>query len=168
MSDSLIRLAAEADCAAITEIYNHYVVSSPATFDLEPYTLAERRPWFDAFAKSERYKLFVAVGADDGAVRGYAASLRFRPKAAYDTTIETTLYLAPEWTGQGLGLRLYQSLFDALVGEDIHLALAGISLPNPNSIVMHERFGFQRTGVFREVGRKFGQYWDVAWYEKPL
>ncbi len=168
MTDCLIRPAAEADYAALTEIYNHYVVNSSVTFDLEPFTLEARRPWFDAFATSERYKLFVAVGADDGAVRGYAASLRFRAKAAYDSTVETTIYLAPEWTGRGLGQKLYRTLFEALRGEDIHLVLGGITLPNPSSIALHEAFGFQRMGVFKEVGRKLGQYWDVAWYEKYL
>ena len=168
MSDCLIRPARKADHTGINEIYNHYVVSSPATFDIEPYTLEERRPWFDAFERSSRYKLFVAVGADDGAVRGYAASLRFRAKAAYDTTIETTIYLAPECSGKGLGRQLYGTLFAALAGEDIHLVLAGISLPNPHSIALHEAFGFERIGTFREVGHKFGRYWDVAWYEKLL
>jgi phosphinothricin acetyltransferase len=168
MSDCLIRPARKADHTGINEIYNHYVVSSPATFDIEPYTLEERRPWFNAFERSSRYKLFVAVGADDGAVRGYAASLRFRAKAAYDPSIETTIYLAPDAAGQGLGRRLYQALFDALEGEDIHRALAGISLPNPGSIALHESLGFERLGVFKEVGRKHGRYWDVAWYEKAL
>ena len=170
MSDALIRPASEADYPAITEIYNHYIVNSPATFDLEPYTLEARRPWFDAFATSDRYKLFVAAGAgaDDGTVRGYAGSMRFRTKAAYDPTIETTLYLAPEAAGQGLGRRLYAALFEALEGEDVHLVLAGITLPNPASIALHESCGFERMGVFRDVGRKFGRYWDVAWHQKLM
>ena len=168
MTDCLIRPAAEADYAGLTEIYNHYVVNSSITFDLEPFSVEARRPWFDEFATSDRYKLFAAVGADDGAVRGYAASMRFRGKAAYDSTVETTIYLAPEWTGKGLGHQLYQTLFEALEGEDIHLLLGGITLPNPSSIALHEAFGFKRMGVFKEVGRKLGQYWDVAWYEKHL
>ncbi len=168
MSESLIRPACQADHAGITEIYNHYVVNSPTTFDIEPYTLERRRPWFEAFESSSRYQLFVAVGADDGAVRGYAASLRFRVKAAYDSTIETTIYLAPEWSGKGLGRQLYEALFAALADEDIHLVLAGITLPNPVSIALHEAFGFQKMGTFREVGRKLGRYWDVGWYEKFL
>jgi phosphinothricin acetyltransferase len=168
MSDSVIRPASEADHPAITEIYNHYIATSPATFDLEPYTLEARQPWFDAIAASDRYQLVVAVGPEDGAVRGYAASLRFRVKAAYDPTIETTIYLAPEAAGQGLGRRLYAALFETLAGRDIHLAVAAITLPNPVSIALHEAFGFERLGVFRDVGRKLGRYWDVAWYQKLL
>jgi phosphinothricin acetyltransferase len=168
MTDCVIRPAREADYPGITDLYNHYVETSAVTFDLEPIAHEARRPWFEAFDRSGRYQLFVAVGAGDGAVLGYAASLRFRAKAAYDSTIETTIYLAPESTGQGLGRHLYQALFDALAAEDVHLVLAGITLPNANSIALHESFGFKRMGVFREVGRKFGQYWDVAWHEKYL
>jgi len=168
VSKIVIRRGEVRDLPKLTEIYNHYVVSSPATFDLEPYTLDRRRPWFEPFATRPRYKLFVAVGGDARQVQGYAASMRFRPKAAYDATVETTIYLAPECTGRGLGRELYQTLFEALEREDIHLAVGGITLPNPSSIALHEAFGFQRMGVFKEVGRKLGQYWDVAWYEKYL
>lgn len=168
MTDHLIRPATESDYAAITDIYNHYVVNTSTTFDIEPYTLDRRHPWFEPFATHARYKLFVGVSADSGQVQGYAASLRFRPKAAYDSTVETTIYLAPECTGQGLGRELYRTLLEALEGEDIHLVLGGITLPNPSSIALHEAFDFKRMGVFREVGRKQGQYWDVAWYEKHL
>ncbi len=168
MTDCLIRLATEPDYAAITEIYNHYVVHTPTTFDIEPFTLERRRPWFEPFAASSRYKLFVALSSDGSQVQGYAASLRFRPKAAYDATVETTIDLAPECTGRGIGRELYQALLEALEGEDIHLVLGGITLPNPTSIALHEAFGFKRMGIFREVGRKQGQYWDVAWYEKHL
>jgi phosphinothricin acetyltransferase len=168
MSDSVIRPAQQADYPAIVEIYNHYIVHSPATFDIEPYTPLSRRPWFDAFATSDRYKLFVAAAAGDGAVLGYAGSLRFRPKAAYEPTVETTLYLAPEAAGRGVGRRLYAALFEALEREDVHLVLAGITLPNPASVALHESCGFELMGVFKDVGRKFDRYWDVAWYQKLL
>ena len=166
MTECVIRPARESDYPGITDLYSHYVETSAVTFDLEPITHEARRPWFEAFDRSGRYQLFVAVGAEDREVLGYAASLRFRAKAAYDSTIETTIYLAPESTGQGLGRRLYQALFDALAAEDVHLVLAGVTLPNESSVALHESFGFKRMGVFREVGRKFGQYWDVAWHEK--
>jgi phosphinothricin acetyltransferase len=101
-------------------------------------------------------------------VIGYASSSRFRTKAAYDTSVETSVYLAPDAVGRGVGSLLYEKLFKALEGEDAHRAYAGIALPNPASIGLHERFGFKRAGHFTEQGRKFGRYWDVAWYEKPL
>jgi phosphinothricin acetyltransferase len=108
------------------------------------------------------------VAVSESVVIGFASSSRFRPKAAYETSIETSVYLAPESVGRGAGSRLYQALFKALEGEDVHRAYAGIALPNPASIGLHERFGFKRVAHFTEQGRKFGRYWDVAWYEKPL
>ena len=70
--------------------------------------------------------------------------------------------------GRGAGSKLYTELFRSLENEDVHRAYAGVSLPNPASIALHERFGFKRVAHFTEQGRKFGRYWDVAWYEKPL
>ena len=70
--------------------------------------------------------------------------------------------------GRGAGSRLYEGLFKALAGEDVHRAYAGIALPNPASVGLHERFGFKRVAHFTEQGRKFGQFWDVVWYEHPL
>ena len=71
-------------------------------------------------------------------------------------------------TGRGLGVRLYAALFDRLADEDVHRAVAGITLPNPASIALHRRFGFRDVGVFSENGRKLGRYWDVAWLERDL
>ena len=99
---------------------------------------------------------------------GYASSSVFRPKAAYETSVETSVYVDPGWTGRGVGSRLYERLFAALEQEDVHRAYAGITLPNSGSVALHERFGFTLVGVFTHAGRKFGRYWDVAWYEKHL
>jgi phosphinothricin acetyltransferase len=75
---------------------------------------------------------------------------------------------APEAVGFGVGQRLYDVLFESVRGEDIHMAVAAITLPNNGSCALHERFGFTRLCVLREVGRKFGRYWDVAWYERRM
>ena len=161
-----IRPATLDDLPRIVEIYNHYVIHTPITFDLEPVTVAERRPWFDQFADGGRHRLLVAE--DRSNVLGYACTHQFRTKAAYDTTVETTIYCAPEATGRGVGTVLYAALFDAIAAEDIHRAVAGITLPNDASVALHERFGFAPIGVFHGVGHKFGQYWDVGWYELAL
>jgi phosphinothricin acetyltransferase len=161
-----VRAAVEEDLEALNEIYNQYIAETHYTFDMEPYTMDARREWFSHYAGTGRYRLLVAL--HDDRVIGYASSSRFRPRAAYTPSIETSIYLAPEAVGRGAGTRLYSELFKALEGEDVHRALAGIGLPNPASIALHERFGFKRVGVFTEQGRKFDRYWDVAWYEKPL
>jgi phosphinothricin acetyltransferase len=165
-SSLLIRAAERPDLPRITEIYNHYVVHTPVTFDAEPYTVERRAAWFEQFAPAGRHRLLVAE--DAGAVIGYAGTTRFRPKAGYDTTVETTIYCSPGAGGRGIGIRLYAALFAALAGEDICRILAGYALPNPASAALHRHFGFQPVGVFTAVGRKFDRYWDVAWNERPL
>ena len=161
-----VRPATDADMAGLNDVYNEYVASAHYTFDLDPTPLEARREWFGHYGDSGRYRVFVAVDGDQ--VIGYASSSRYRVKPAYETSIETSIYLAPEATGQGTGTKLYTALFDALRGEDVHRAYAGISLPNPASIALHEKFAFKRAGHYSEQGRKFGRYWDVAWYEKAL
>ena len=166
MSDILVRPATLEDLPRLTLIYNHYVVNTPVTFDLEPYTVDRRRAWFEQFAATGRHRLLVAES--DGLIVGYAGTTRFRPKPAYDTTVETTIYLSSEAGGKGVGSRLYAALFESLANEDIHRIVAGYTMPNPASKALHDRFGFQLVGIFHENGRKFGRYWDVAWSERPL
>jgi len=160
------RAARREDLPRLTEIYNHYVLDSAATFDREPKTLGQRAEWFAQFAEAGRYRLIVAEV--DGAVLGYAGSTRFRMKPGYDTTVETSIYCAPEAVGQGVGARLYGGLFDVLAGENIHRCVAGFVPPNPASAALHARFGFKVVGTFTEQGYKFGRYWDVCWLERPL
>lgn len=161
-----VRPAIEVDLEAINDIYNHYVAETHVTFDDEPLTMDARREWFTHYAETGRHRLMVALDGDQ--VVGFASSSRFRPKPGYLTSVETSIYLAPNATGKGVGARLYAELFKALDGQDLHRAYAGIALPNPASIALHERFDFKRVALFTEQGRKFGRYWDVAWYEKPL
>jgi len=160
-----IRRGEARDLAGIVEIINHYVVETPITFDVEPFTVATRRPWFDQFHASGRHRLFVAERG--GRVLGWSASGPFRAKAAYETTAEASVYTAPGEGGRGLGTKLYERLFEALRGEDLHRLVAGITLPNEASLRLHARMGFERVGVFTQNGRKFGRYWDVAWHQRP-
>ena len=161
-----IRLAEEADLPALLDIYNHYVVHTPVTFDIEPRTLDQRREWFAQFSATGRYRCFAADRA--GKAIGYACSAKFKEKEAYATSIETSIYLAPGEGGQGLGRRLYAALFDALKDEDIHRAFGGITLPNDASVGVHRALGFEHIGTYREIGRKFGRFWDVGLYLKAI
>jgi len=166
MAEIRIRAATRNDVPRLTEIYNYYVLNTPVTFDVEPYSVERREQWFEQFGRTGRYRLLVAE--ESGTVVGYTGTTRFRPKAAYDTTVETTVYCAPQTTGQGIGGKLYAALFEAIADEDIHRIVAGYALPNPASAALHERFGFKLVGVFSGNGRKFGKYWDVAWTERAL
>jgi phosphinothricin acetyltransferase len=161
-----IRRVEQGDLPALLAIYNYYVRETPITFDIEPRTLQQRQAWLDGFAASGRYQCFVAV--KDGAPVGWASSHPYNERAAYQTTVAAGIYLAPDATAQGLGRRLYGALFDALAGQNVHRVFGGITLPNPASVALHESFGFRLAGTYPEVGQKFGRYWDVATYLKPL
>jgi phosphinothricin acetyltransferase len=163
----VIRPATLDDLPALTEIYNYYVVQTAVTFDLHPFLPEHRRAWFDDHAAVGRHRLIVAV-EEDGTVLGYASTSRWRPRAAYETTVESSVYCRPGFEGKRHGTTLYAALFDSIAHEDVNRIVAGVSLPNPASLRLHERFGFRSVGVFTGVGRKFGTYWDVAWFERPL
>ncbi|MEL7034873.1 MAG: N-acetyltransferase family protein [Cyanobacteria bacterium J06592_8] len=164
---AIIRFPQPSDLVQLTEIYNHYILNTTITFDIEPFTVERRRKdWFEHYENTGRYRLFVAEVEDQ--VVGYTSSSRFRAKAAYETSVETSIYLHPQFIGNGIGSLLYERLFRALATEDVHRAYAGTTLPNSASIALHQKFGFQSVGVYKEVGRKFNQYWDVEWFEKSI
>src|SRR6267142_1207516 len=111
-----IRSAVPGDLPALVELYNGYVATSTCTFDVEPFPVEARRPWLEQFAAQGRYRLLVA---DEERLVGYAGSLRFRDKRAYETSIETTVYVAPDQHGKGIATRLYSALFEALRGDGV-------------------------------------------------
>ena len=108
------------------------------------------------------------VAEENGVVVGYAGTTRFRNKAAYETSVETTVYCSHDVIGRGIGSRLYAALFEAIAGEDIYRIIGGYTLPNASTLALHERFGFKQVAVFSEAGRKFGRFWDVGFSERPL
>jgi len=163
-----VRAGTEGDLDALTALYNHYVHETPITFDTAVFTAEERRPWLLSHPEDGPYRLMVATDTDSQEILGYATSSPYRPKAAYATSVEVTVYVAPGAGGRGIGTLLYKALFEALAGEDVHRAYAAVAQPNEASTRLHERFGFQHIGTYHEVGRKFGRFWDVAWYEKGL
>ncbi|HWQ35874.1 MAG TPA: GNAT family N-acetyltransferase [Blastocatellia bacterium] len=166
MNDVIIRPATHSDLEAVNRIYNYYIEHTAITFDVEPWSLEKRAEWFTHYGTAGRHRCLVVEPG--GAVAGYATSSPLRPKAAYATSVETSVYLAPALTGRGPGSRLYQALFDLLACEDVHRAYAIIALPNPASIQLHLRFGFRSVGVLSEVGRKFGCWHSTEWFEKAF
>ena len=160
-----LRQAIAEDLPAIIRIYNHYVERSHATFDVGAFSVDDRRPWFDQF-DGGRYQCWLAV--DGSGLLGYACSMPFKAKAAYQTSVEVSVYVAPDAQRRGIGAALYGRLLPALEAEDLHRAYAGIAQPNEPSMGLHERFGFRQAAHYREVGRKFDRYWDVIWLERNL
>ncbi|MDX1517585.1 MAG: GNAT family N-acetyltransferase [Woeseiaceae bacterium] len=162
-----IRAARGEDLPALVDIYNHYVLHTPITFHTTAFAVDDRREWFASFSADGPHRLLVADV--DGMVCGYASSSVFKPREAYDRSVETTIYLHPDTTGRGIGRALYGALIDQLLAyAGAHRAYGGIALPNPASVALHESLGFALVGTYREVGYKFDRYWDVAWYEKDL
>lgn len=167
MNDVITRPGLLSDLPRLAEIYNHYIVNTPITFNTQPFTVEGFTDWFEEHSDGKRHRLVVAI---ENGVRiiGYAGTARFRPKQAYETTVETTIYCSHDCTQRGVGTLLYRTLFESIADEDINRVVAGVTLPNPASMALHERFGFRHVGTFTENGRKFGKYWDVAWFERSL
>ena len=155
--------ATHEDLHGITGIYDHYVRTTVHTFDTEPRSSDEWGRWFHRFGVTGRRRLFVS--REEGTIRGYALSDTYRDRPAYDPSVLTSVYVAPDHLGEGVGSALYASLLTSLRGEDVHRAYAAIAMPNVASVRLHEHFGFDQRGYFSEQGRKFDRYWDVAWYE---
>jgi phosphinothricin acetyltransferase len=161
-----IRHAVHTDLATLTDIYNHYVINSSITFDLQPFTPETRRPWLDKFQPDSAHQCLVLIV--DGHLAGYATSAQLRPKAAYDTSVECSIYLDPSMTGHGYGKQLYNQLLLNLQQHDVHRCYGIITLPNLASVSLHKQLGFTEMGLLTEVGRKFGKYWDTLWMQKNL
>ncbi|MEM1175380.1 MAG: N-acetyltransferase family protein [Pseudomonadota bacterium] len=167
MTTLTLRPATAADLPRLTEIYNHYVRETHSTFDTREFSVAQRQAWFDRFNDRGPHRLL--VGCDANGAVGYASSQPLRPKPAYDRSVETTVYLAPECTGMGYGRRLYEALLETLRAlGDVHRAYGVIALPNEASVRLHESLGFRHCATLNEVGFKFGRYWDTAWFELPF
>lgn len=161
-----IRHCAPGDYGTIVAIYNYYIENSHVTFDTRPYSIGDRVPWFAQFGESGPHQLLVAESGD--AVLGYCCSSPFHKRPAYAVSVETTVYVNADASGQGIGRKLYAELLQNLDGIGLHGAYAGVSLPNNASVKLHESLGFRKVGVYEEVGRKFDKYWSVAWYERRL
>lgn len=167
MSEPLIRTGEESDVPRLTEIYNYYIEKTAVSFDIDSHDPELRKTsWFINYAVTGKYRLFVAEC--EGQIVGYSTSSRFRERAAYATSVETSIYLDHRFFQRGIGTKLYRALFDALEKEAVHRAYGGVTLPNPSSVALHKKFGFREVGVYREVGYKFGKYYDVCWFEKAL
>lgn len=159
-----IRRARIDDAEDMNAIYNPFILSSAATFETEPIDKIGRRRWLESRVANPRWPVFVAE--DAGRVLGYANASAFDERQAYETSVKVSVFIAPEGQGGGLGTRLYEALFAALAKVDVHRAYALVVAPNPASVRLHEKFGFNHVSTLDEVGRKFGRYYSVMWFEK--
>ena len=160
-----LRAASAADAAAIAAIYAPYVSASAASFETEPPDAAEiaRRMAGD----DGKYPWLVACG-ENAALLGYAYATAFRTRPAYRFAVETTVYVASDAQKRGVGSALYAALLPLLEAQGFAQAIAAITLPNPASVVLHERCGFRRVGAYEEVGYKQGGWHSVGLWQRKL
>ncbi|MFZ5520998.1 MAG: arsinothricin resistance N-acetyltransferase ArsN1 family B [Pseudomonadota bacterium] len=160
-----IRLARADDGDAIARIYNPCILETTITFEEEAVTGQEMaRRIADVAAQGLPW----LVAEADGELLGYAYATRFRPRAAFKHSVESSVYLAPAAQGRGLGRVLYEALLPRLKAAGRHAVVASIALPHPHSVALHERLGFRQVGVLREVGFKFGRWVDLGYWQINL
>jgi phosphinothricin acetyltransferase len=161
-----VRLADPArDAGAVAAIYRAAVTDTIASFEEEPPPAAEMASRMEATLR--RTPWLVAVD-HDGGVAGYAYAGPHHPRAGYRWSVNISVYVAPTAHGRGVGRSLYRHLLDILRRQGFVNVYAGIALPNPASIALHESIGMRRIGVYAAVGMKFGRWIDVAWYGMRL
>lgn len=161
-----IRSATGDDMEAIAHLYSYYVRHSAATFELDPP---------DAVEMERRRTSILSLGLPflvaekDGVFAGYAYAGRYRPRPAYEFTVEDSIYIDPRATGQGLGKRLLSALIAACehAGSRQMIAVIGDS-GNTASVRLHASLGFRHVGVLREVGFKFGKWHDTILMQRAL
>lgn len=164
MDAPLIRLATVDDAEAIRRIYNHEVEHTTHTFDLVPRSLEEQQAWL----REREGALGVVVAEVGGSVVGFASLSPYRPRAAYRTSVESSVYVQEAVRGRGVGGRLMAELVELATARGFHTMVARIAGGHEASIRLHESVGFTVVGVEREVGRKFGAWLDVVVMQRML
>ena len=163
---AMIRSIQSQDIDAITAIYNHYISDTIVTFEIDCITPSVMRQRVKE-AREQGYPWLVAEDGS-GKVVGYAYAGKWKGRLAYRHSAEISVYLDQQATGQGLGTALYEQLFSELAKRKIHVAIGGISLPNPASIALHEKLGMTKVAHFSEVGFKFEKWIDVGYWQKVI
>ncbi len=161
--DVSFRNATNTDLSALVQIFNHYVVSGHISFDTEPTTIEERERWLAAYGTG-RHQIVIAERR--GRILGCTYSSPFRTHPAFATTVETSIYLDPTVRGHGIGKSLYENLLARLRTQRVHVAVAGIALPNEASIALHRKLGFEEVGTFKEYAVKHDVFISSIWFQR--
>lgn len=151
------------DAQGIAAVYNYYIQNTHHTFEIEPRGVDEMRKRIGEIIEDYPY----LVAEEDGEILGYAYATRFRLRDAYEYSVEVSIYVRSAAKQKGIGTQLYTKLFDELAETNVHVIVAGISLPNDASIRFHEKLGFRKVAHFREIGYKLGRWIDVGYWQMP-
>ena len=160
----IIRSVQLADAKAIQAIYQPYVTETAITFEVDVPTVLE----FERRITKTLARYPYLVAEVDGKVLGYAYASTYYARAAYDWTVELSIYISKEARGQGIGSALYDALEEELKARGYLRFLACIALPNEASIAMHEKRGYVQVAHFPKVGYKFEQWHDIVWMQKTI
>lgn len=160
----MIREAAAGDAGQICGIYNHYVENTVITFEEKPVPAAEMEKRIRDISAVFPWLVY----EENGSIIGYAYAVKWKTRAAYRFSAESTVYLKNCSLGKGVGSELYRRLIEELKEREVHAVMAGIALPNEKSRKLHEKFGFVKVAHFSEVGYKFGKWIDVGYWELKL
>ncbi|MGS0741494.1 arsinothricin resistance N-acetyltransferase ArsN1 family B [Glaciimonas sp. GG7] len=164
----IIRTATPGDAAAICRIYNPYVLHSNISFETEIVTPSDMAQRITDITATFPWLVCVKDCAEGEQIHGYAYATKWRARAAYAHAVESSVYLSDAAAGKGLGMMLYRALLAELRKSSVHTVIGGIALPNPASVALHEKMGFEKVGVFREVGRKSATWLDVGYWQLVL
>jgi phosphinothricin acetyltransferase len=159
-----LRLATQSDLSVINDIYNHYVLHSTCTYQLEPETMEDRRNWFDDHGEKHP----ITVAEVDGKVVGWGSLSCFHKRAAYSKTVENSLYIHPDHRRQKIGSALLADQITRARQLGHHTILAIIDSDQIGSITLHERFGFSKNAHLKELGFKFNRWLDVVYMQLIL
>lgn len=161
----MIRAVRASDAEVISGIYNYYISNTVVTFEEDLTSADEMR---SRISEIENAELPWLVYQEGESVIGFAYASKWKGRCAYRYSVEVTVYLAHDVTARGIGSQLYTELFEQLKVKSVHVVLGGISLPNEASIALHEKFGMKKAAHFEEVGFKFGEWVDVAYWQGTL
>ncbi len=165
MSELLIREATPDDAAAICAIYNPYIEYTTISFEEKPVAVSEMA---ERIASTQAQGLPWLVAEAGGDMLGYAYATRWRVRPAYRHAVESSIYMRQATVGQGVGKLLYRELIRRLAVLGLHTVIGGVAQPNPASDGLHRALGFKQVAQFEQVGRKFGRWLDVAYWQLPL
>jgi phosphinothricin acetyltransferase len=152
------------DTNALLDIYNYYVINTVVTFDIEPLTVLTFQDKLNSINAEYPFIVF----EEGNEILGYAYGSKFRPKPAYNHTVESTIYVKHTAHGKQVGTKLYSELLKQLKQTNAHTVLGVLTIPNEASIKLHEKFGFEHVAHLKSVGLKFGEWQDVGIWQLNL
>jgi L-amino acid N-acyltransferase YncA len=160
----MIRPAKPSDAGALCGIYNHYILHTRITFEEEPLADIEMRDRITTITRTFPWLVY----EENGTVIGYTYASKWKERSAYRYSVEAAIYLDVHHLKKGIGTKLTEELLKQLKTRSLHSVLCGIALPNPASIALYEKFGFQKVAHLKEVGFKMDKWIDVGYWELLL